>query len=134
MKTKILLVVSATAFAGAVTMSAQRQTVRDVMERVVIPESTAIFDINDSPTNDAAWREVRRRGDRLADAGEQLLRATPGTNRDEWTMQVRAYLRASGNVQAAADRKNFDALLEASDQLAATCVNCHRHFLPEKAK
>ncbi len=132
MRTRILIVVAAIALAGAITASAQRQTVREIMHQVVIPEATAILGIKEPPRGAAAWSAVRRRAERLASAGQQLLPAAPTSDREEWIVQVRAYVRAAGEVQVAADRKNFEALLAASDHLAATCVNCHLHFLQEK--
>ena len=131
-RTLILLVVATAALAGTAGISAkQHATAREIMVSATIPESTAIFKVIDAPTTAEAWRALGAHAKQLAQAGEQLLHVAPGGDAKAWAEQVRLHLLAVRGIQGAIDRRNFDSMLEASEQLAETCANCHAKFMQQ---
>lgn len=104
-------------------------TVLEIMEDTVVPESTAIFDLVDPPSSPAVWNSAREHASHLKDTGDQMLAPSRVRDNGEWLVEVRAYLDANSRIIKAAETKNFDAFLEASDALAATCLNCHAKYL-----
>lgn len=105
------------------------RTVLEVMVRMTVPASAAIFDVGEAPKTDAQWKALRAHAVTLMDTGPLLL--APGRARDqgEWANQVRTHVDAAGRVAKAAEARNFDALLAASDAVAETCVTCHKGYL-----
>jgi hypothetical protein len=123
------------ATAAAVTAqegSTSKATVLQIMEQTVVPESTAIFDIAEPPKAAAEWTAARTHAVAIARTGELMLSPANSPDKGEWVAQVQAYVDAGNRLARAADAKNFDAFLEASDALAETCVNCHAKYLEKK--
>jgi hypothetical protein len=104
-------------------------TVREVMNRMTIPASTAIFDISEPPKSDAEWKAAERHGVALIEGANLLLTGDRVRDDGEWMAQARAHRDAAIAVATAAGSHKFEALLEASDALALTCVNCHKSYL-----
>ena len=122
----ILFIAAATITAAAAT---DPVTVRDVMLQITDPESTAVFDVVDAPRSEAEWSAARAHAARLVDSGELMLAPSRVKDNGEWISQVRAYADASAQLVKAADAKNFDDWLKASDSVAGTCVGCHKIYL-----
>lgn len=104
-------------------------SVLEIMERVIVPESTAIFDVTDPPAHAADWAAIGAHATALVETERLLLAPSRARDQQEWTNEVRAYAAAITAIDKAAKSKNFDAFLDASDALGATCANCHAKYL-----
>ena len=118
-----------TTSAGAVQNGSAPANVLALMEEIVAPESDAIFEIVDPPRDPAQWAAARGHAAKLLSVGPLMLVAGVAKDNDEWVTQVHAYDAAAANLVKAADVKNFDAFLAASDAAAESCVNCHKRYL-----
>jgi hypothetical protein len=132
MAAAVLAAATLHATAAAPAGGAEPTTVLDVMMMMTVPASNAIFEIADPPKTDEAWRAIRAQAARLADSGELLLAPSRARDKGEWVTQVRSYVGVATAAVKAADAKNFDALVAASDALADTCVECHKRYLLAK--
>ena len=126
-----LLLVAVAMFVAVTAAAGASDSTRDVMLRVTIPASTAIFDVVDAPTTPAAWQAVRDQAARLTATDAALNANTPAAGAAEWRAEVQAHISAAADVEKAAAGKNFEAMLEASDRLADTCVSCHKTFMKQ---
>lgn len=108
---------------------AEETTVRQVMEQVTAPESDAIFGVTDPPSDASAWAAVADHAAAIAGTRAALLAMAPPTAAEDWRSEVDAHVRAVEAVARAARIRDFDALLEASDSLASTCLTCHKKYL-----
>jgi cytochrome c556 len=125
------LLVSSAAFA----QESQIKTVASVgelMELMIIPASDAIFRVSDAPKDAQEWTLVRKQAVLLAESGNLLMVGTRVKDRNRWMKMARLQVDAAVAALKAADDKNFDALLAASDQIAASCTSCHDVYLRRK--
>lgn len=108
---------------------AEEQTVRQIMEAVTVPESNSIFEVMDAPKTDPEWQRLRDAATKLMATRDQLLDPSRARDAKAWVAQVNTYGDAAAGVKKAVEARNFDGLLEASDSLAATCLECHKLYL-----
>lgn len=119
------------AFAG--TVAAQRapmETAKDVMLALTIPGSDAVFKAAGVPPAKAAdWVALRREAAPLAESADLLLTPKYAIDAAEWPKLAQAHLTAATAALKAIDKKDANALADASDALYETCDNCHKRFM-----
>jgi hypothetical protein len=133
--------------------SAASLSIHDLMLSRVAPSSDALWGVGE-PASDEDWRTVARNAGALVEASDMLLESRPvvGADKaiqgsddpgsptpesiergiregpDEWRAQVGAARAAGRELVSAAQQKNPDRLLTASDALATACESCHQRF------
>jgi hypothetical protein len=126
---RLLITALAVCLAAPLVAGAAADTVREVMEQLTIPASTAIFDVADAPKSDTEWATLRGHVATLAEGGRLLTTGDRVRDRGEWLVQAQAHIDAIARLSKAIEGRNFDAMLEAGDALAVTCENCHAKYL-----
>ena len=120
------------AAAGASSQDRPQRSALEIMEQMTVPASDAIFNITDPPATNAAWAAAGAHATTLRESAV-LLKADRSRPDDAgWQKEVQVYLDAAEGAIKAIERKNFEALTAASDQLGETCVTCHEKFLNKK--
>ena len=105
-------------------------TVKQVMTAITIPASEVIFGAAARESNtDAEWAAIVSNALVLAESGNLLM--LPGRNKDngEWTKQSQDMIAAASTTLKAAQGKNVNALMEASDRIYGTCEGCHDKYM-----
>ena len=139
MRTPSLILATGAFLIAAGGSFAQQNTVKPVgsvkqlMEVFTIPLSDAIFEVVEPPTTDAEWAKVRTSALALAESGNLLMIGRRARDQRDWMKFSRGQIDAAEAAMAAAEAKDFDALLKASDALSETCYACHERYF-ETAK
>jgi hypothetical protein len=104
-------------------------TVKEVMVTMTIPASDAIFSaVSEPPTETAQWVALRASAKTLADSG-RVLTTTTRIDEGEWVEMARALVNASEAMFKPIEKKDVDALSQASDRLYVTCETCHKKYM-----
>jgi hypothetical protein len=107
-------------------------SVKDIMVAMTIPTSDDVFKAaSEPPADGAGWERVQHQALALAESANLLMMGERSQNRAEWNALARAQLDAAVVAMTAAQRKDADALSNASDALYETCDNCHKQFMPK---
>ena len=101
-----------------------------LMKAIIIPSSDAVFQIAmEAPQDDQAWAAVQNSALTLAESGNLLMIGNRAKDTDAWIKAAQALVDAGTVAFRAAEAKNVDALIEAGDQVYATCEGCHQQYL-----
>jgi hypothetical protein len=121
--------------AVAATASAQREsmkTVKDVMVVLTIPGSEAVFKAAaEPPAKSADWVALRREAAPLVESADLMLTPKYAMESKEWRPLATAHQASVTAALKAIDKKDANALSDASDALYETCDNCHKPFLKQ---
>jgi hypothetical protein len=114
-------------------------TVDEVMDSIVIPASTAIFDaviysngaLVQAPMTDEDWHMIRMQALASAEAGNLLMMTPRAKDQGDWIKHCREFTTASAAAANAAKDKDVARLLKAGGDLYTTCTACHRQYVPD---
>jgi hypothetical protein len=114
-------------------------TIDEVMDAIVIPASTAIFDaviysngaLVQAPMTDDDWHAIRMQALASAEAGNLLMMTPRAKDHGDWIARCREFMNASTAAARAAKDKDVGRLLQAGGDLYTTCVACHRQYVPD---
>ena len=99
---------------------------------MTVPASDAIFAAAYEPPKESAqWVALRASAKTLADSGRVLTTADRAKGDAEWTEMARALVTQAESTFKAIDKKDADALSNASDDVYLTCKTCHDRFKTE---
>ena len=109
-------------------------TVKQVMQELTIPASTALFNAGlDEPPKDQDWAELKVQADLLIESGKQLLAPGRAMDQGDWVQAVQKLTAAAGAAQQAIAAKDLDKLqLDIADQLLMACSSCHEKYIEEQ--
>jgi len=122
--------------AGAKPGAAPIATVHELMDGIITPASSAVYQSvstvvtregtqETAPKTDREWQRLAGNAAALAEAGQLLGRARES---EDWAMIAQAMTDAAMQVHAAAQKKDPEAVLAAGELLNNSCDNCHRKF------
>lgn len=124
----IACVMTATAVAGPPPVESVA-TVPQLHETMIVPASEVIFNVGrEEPTNSEQWTAISRAGVTLVEAGKLLMRASPPKDRSTWVALCQQLATAGAAARKAADARNLDAVMQASDRLVLVCETCHARY------
>ena len=139
MRTILLLFLAALLLSLSNTASAQQPTLKAVatvnqlMKAIIIPSSDAVFQVAmEPPQDDEAWTAVQNSALTLAESGNLLMIGSRAKDQGDWIKAAQALVDAGTVAFKAAEDKNVDALIEAGDQVYATCEGCHERYLDKE--
>ena len=105
-------------------------SVNQLMKAIVIPTSDAIFQVAmKAPETDEEWTAMQYNALTLAESGNLLMIGSRAKDQGDWIKAAQALVNAGTLAFRAAEAKNEDALIEAGDQVYATCEGCHSRYL-----
>ena len=105
-------------------------SVNQLMKAIVIPTSDALFQVAmKAPENDEEWTAMQNNALTLAESGNLLMIGSRAKDQGDWIKVAQALVNAGTLAFRAAEAKNEDALIEAGDQVYATCEGCHSRYL-----
>jgi hypothetical protein len=104
-------------------------TIRQLHDAMITPASDAIFHVGlAAPGNDQEWIALQHAAVTLAESGNLLMLGTRAKDRGRWMRMSRALVDASALALEAADAKNLDHLMDASDRIVLACETCHEPY------
>ncbi|MYC65453.1 MAG: hypothetical protein F4X12_03875 [Acidobacteriia bacterium] len=106
-------------------------TITELMQAMVIPASTKLFDVpRNVPQDDSGWAEVRNSAVLLAESGTLLMRDGRAKDSDVWAATSRALAEAGEAALKAARARDPEAIGEAGNLLIDACERCHeKHWI-----
>ena len=103
--------------------------VRQLHDAMIKPASDAIFSIaREAPKNAKAWTALVGAGGTLAKSGHLMTLQVPASNRDRWMTLSRQLTLVGRAAQRAAQTRNLEALMHASDRIMIVCETCHAPY------
>ena len=132
---RIVCALIAAALAGGAALAQEPgirtvATVQEVMNDMVVPASSAIFQAVGLPPADAdAWAALARDARVLAESGNLLLLGDRVADTDEWTLMARAQVDAAATALDAIGARDVAALGAASEAVLASCTACHARYM-----
>jgi len=108
-------------------------TVKDVMLGLTIPNSDFIWGVEEEPTDDLGWAEIRLNAIMLAESANLLLAEGRAREGDTWASQASALATAARVTISAVDSKDFDGVIDSGEAIYNTCESCHTVYLLPQA-
>ena len=113
--------------------------VRQIMNGIVMPNATRVYDsvgsvttaagVEDiAPKNDEEWSAVGDSAASLVEAGNLMLSGDRVLDRGEWVRMTRAFQDAGQAALKAASGKDVDGMFIAGGDLAMSCDKCHERY------
>ena len=117
-------------------------TVLQIMNGIVIPASTVVYDAVSTtvtidgveevaPQNAEEWALVAANAASLAEAGNLLLLPAHAVDTEQWVAVTREFQDAAMLAVKAAEAQDKDAFLDAGSALNETCDTCHERYQRE---
>lgn len=114
-------------------------TVKQIMNGIVSPAATVVFDavittISDkgitevAPQTDEEWEAVGNSAAALAESGNLMLMGSRKVDSGDWVTMSQAMIESSMVVLRAVEAKSADGIFAAGEALNASCDNCHRKY------
>lgn len=106
-------------------------TITELMQAMVIPASSKLFDVpRNVPQDDSAWDDVRNSAVLLAESGTLLMRDGRAEDSDVWAATSLALAEAGEAALKAARARDVEAIGEAGNLLIDACERCHeKHWI-----
>lgn len=106
-------------------------SVTQLMQAMVIPASSALFNVpRDPPADKTEWTEVRHHAIVLAESGNLLLIGDRAQDSEVWAATSRALAEAGEAALKAAQARDVDTIAEVGNQIIAACESCHeKHWI-----
>jgi hypothetical protein len=114
-------------------------TVKQIMDAIVAPAATAVFDSvgtivdatgihENQPRTDAEWAAVGASAAALVESANLLVIGNRAIDRQDWVTMSKALGDAGMVVLKAVEAKDPMGILAAGETLNATCDNCHQRY------
>jgi hypothetical protein len=114
-------------------------TIKQIMNGIVTPNATAVYDSvgtivslegvkEIAPQNDEEWTALGDKAASLVESGNLLLIGDRVLDSGDWVTMTKAFMDAAQTALKAAQAKDTDAVLSASEIINQTCDNCHAKY------
>jgi len=114
-------------------------TVKQIMNGVVAPSATAIWDSVSTtisgggmeermPRTDEEWAMVATNAAVLVESANLLLSDGRAVDANTWPTMAQAMADSARRMLKAAETRSTEAILEVGDELNRTCDNCHERY------
>jgi hypothetical protein len=114
-------------------------TVKQIMDGIVAPSATAVFDSvgtivdatgihEKSPSTDTEWAAIGASGAALVESANLLVMGDRAIDRQDWSKMAKAMSDAGMLVMKAAGAKDAMGILEAGETLNTSCDSCHQRY------
>jgi len=114
-------------------------TVKQIMDAIVAPAATAVFDSvgtivdatgihENQPRTDAEWAAVGASAAALVESANLLVIGNRAIDRQDWVTMSKALSDSGMVVLKAVEAKDPQGILAAGETLNATCDNCHERY------
>ncbi len=128
-----------TASASTPAMANHLATTKQIMQAIVSPTSTAIFqsvqtNVSDKgteeifPRTDEEWAALGAQAAALGEAANMLMVEGRAIDRADWIKMSQAMVAAAQQTLKAVEKKSPDDVLAAGEVVNTSCDNCHERY------
>ncbi|MEQ1760077.1 MAG: hypothetical protein ABL986_17305 [Vicinamibacterales bacterium] len=114
-------------------------TVKQIMNGIVVPASTVLYDAVSStatltgveeraPSTDEEWATLAANAATLVEAGNLLLLEGHAVDSGQWVTMTREFMDAGAAALKAAEARSTDGILSTGSDVNATCDKCHQLY------
>jgi hypothetical protein len=114
-------------------------SIKQIMNGIVLPASTAVFSSVASietskgieeraPRTEQEWAAVGSSAASLVEAGNLLMMGSRLKDKGDWIRMTRALMDASVVALKATEAKDADALLQSGEAIDVSCDTCHQKY------
>jgi hypothetical protein len=114
-------------------------TVKQIMNGIVSPAATAIWDsvatdvtaagvVEKVPRTDEEWAQVATNAALLVESANLLLEGDRAVDTGDWVTMAKAMAESGAKVLKAAESKRPQDILTSGDELNTTCDKCHGRY------
>lgn len=113
-----------------------RVTVRQVMISAITPATNTLWGAEESPS-DADWQRLRDSAVVVIATGTLIKTGGSGTDDAQWAAEkgwqdlADVMIDAAADALAAAEARDIDALMTATEVMYPPCEDCHARYHPE---
>ncbi len=115
-------------------------SVKQIMQGIVGPASTAVFNSVSTtvtskgveevaPRNDEEWASLGSSAAALAEAGNLMMLDGRAVDRGDWVKMSQALVDAGTQTLKAVSDKSTEAVLAAGERVNESCDNCHQRYM-----
>jgi hypothetical protein len=127
------------AAAVEVRAAAPVATVKQVMQGMIMPASSAIWDSvativsaagveEKMPRTDEEWAAVGTSAAMLVEAANLLVEGDRAVDQGDWLKMARAMAESGRKALAAAEARSTDGILAVGEEINTTCDACHERY------
>ena len=112
-----------------------RLSVNDIMVSIVTPATNTLWGADD-PKSDAEWQVLEEAAVAVIAATSLITDGGAGPSDTEWAADpgwqgyAATMMKAAEDARAATRAQDFDALMQAMDEIYPPCEECHQAFHP----
>lgn len=114
-------------------------TVKQLMDGMIAPASTAVFDAvstivdadgihENQPRTDEEWAKVGASAASLVESANLLMMGTRPYDQGDWMKMSRAMADAGMEALKASEAKSAEGVLAAGETIYAACTQCHEKY------
>jgi hypothetical protein len=114
-------------------------TVKQIMNAIVMPHATVIYDavgsvstaagvVETAPRNDKDWESVANSAAALVESGNLLLVSGRAVDHEGWVELTREFMKQAQLALTAAQARKPDDVFTAGGDLNVTCDQCHERY------
>jgi hypothetical protein len=118
-------------------------TITQVMEGIVAPSATVIFDSvatiytaegveERQPRTETEWAAVGTAAASLVESGNLLMMGSRMKDKDEWIVRTRAMMDAAAVALKATQSRDVEALFASGESINQSCDSCHVKYQPQQ--
>ena len=117
-------------------------TVKQIMQGMVMPASSVIWDsvstiVSEAgveekmPRTDAEWEEVGTSAAMLVESANLLLQGPRAVDTGDWPKMARAMADSAKKALQAVEARSTQGILDVGEEINKTCDNCHERYSRE---
>jgi hypothetical protein len=125
--------------AAAVQPPAPLATIRQIMNAIVLPNATKVYNAvgytstkeglaESAPKNDEEWSAIAASAAALVESGGLMTAEGRRLDNGEWLRMTDAFVARSKEALKAANEKDKDGIFAAGGDLNETCDRCHARY------
>ncbi len=106
-------------------------TMKELMADLFFPTADVIFYVaRGEPKDDAEWIKIQMNGLMLAELANILMTPARAYDQKVWAQDAKLLLDVGVAAYRAAQRRDYEALVELNEGLYEACQSCHVHYRP----
>jgi hypothetical protein len=110
---------------------ARPATMQELMLDLIFPTSDVIFYVaREEPRNEAEWLKIQLYGLTLAEAANVLMSPARARDQGQWMKDATLLLDVGLAAYRAAQRKDYQTLVDLNADLYEACQACHVNYRP----
>ena len=109
----------------------RQATMKELMLDLIYPTSDVLFYVaREEPKNDAEWLRIQLYALTLAESANVLMSPARARDQGQWIKDATLLLDVGLAAYRAAQRRDYQTLVDLNDELYEACQACHVNYRP----